>query len=69
MTEKMFGQIKVLGETELWNFIKKKIEKEYNIEINLLRVEIGFKGEYETVKRICLESCTKSMKIKNSANR
>ena len=56
---KMFAQIRALGETKLWNFIKEKIEKEYNIEVNLLRIEIGFKGEYKTVKKICLESCTK----------
>ena len=57
--KEMYAQIRALGETELWNFVKDAIEKEYNIRIDLLRVEVGFKGEYDNVKEICLNSCTK----------
>lgn len=53
----MFGQFRALKGSKLYDFIKRDIEQKYHIKINLLDVEIGVDGDYDSVKKICLESC------------
>ncbi len=54
----MNAQFRALGDTELWQFIKNKIEEEYGVKVVMLSTEIGIEGDYEKVKDICLKSCT-----------
>ncbi len=60
----MHTQVRALEKTKLWDFIKRKIEKEYNVKVVLLRTEVGIKGNYDNVCKIVLDSCTKKKGVK-----
>jgi len=58
----MHGQSKVFEGTTVYEFIKRKVEEEYNIKICILRCEIGCEGEHKDMKRFCLGTCDGDIK-------
>lgn len=62
--------LEVLAGTALEDFLRQKLEEEYNIEIpGNIRVRLSCYGMYPEVKRFCQESCSTKKELQENMKR